>query len=69
MDEKVTDLIYSLRSLIEILVDRPDLLDHDEELSDSLEDVEEKLDLLTSIDKEEEVEIEAKPVIDDDDPE
>ena len=46
MKEKITDLIYSARSLCEALTDRNDIIDHDEELRDCLEDLETALNVI-----------------------
>jgi len=40
MKEKIIDLIYTARGLCEVLHDRNDLIDHDDELRDSLEELE-----------------------------
>jgi hypothetical protein len=53
--EKLIDLIYSVRSLCEIIRDRPEILDKEEEIVELLEDVEEQLDEWSSFDEEEEV--------------
>lgn len=44
MNEKFLDLIYSVRNMCEVLRDRPELLERDEELVEILEEVEEYLD-------------------------
>lgn len=44
MKEKISDLIYTARSLCEALHDRTDLLDYDEELRDYVEELETAVD-------------------------
>lgn len=46
MREKVLDLIYAARQLCEVLNDRQDITDKDEDLKDCLEEVETALDTL-----------------------
>jgi len=45
--DKYTDLAYYARQLCDILRDKPDLLDADAELSDSLDEVESILESLS----------------------
>ncbi len=47
MREKVLDLIYAARQLCEVLNDRQDITDKDEDLKDCLEEVETALETLS----------------------
>jgi hypothetical protein len=54
MKEKFLDLLYSTRNLTEVLRDRPELLERDDELIEILEEVEGHLDDWSSVDENEE---------------
>jgi len=46
MQEKIIDLIYAVRQLCEVLNDKPDMTDKDEDLKDCLDEVETALEVL-----------------------
>jgi hypothetical protein len=50
MNEKITDLIYSARSLCEALRDRYEILDHDDELKEYVDELETCLDEVADAD-------------------
>jgi hypothetical protein len=50
MNEKITDLIYAARSLCEALRDRYEILDHDDELKEYVDDLESSLDEVADAD-------------------
>jgi len=56
MKEKITNLIYTARSLCEALRDRNDSIDYDEELRDYLEELETALSEIGDVEEDDNVE-------------